>query len=212
MASPTAPTQYTLIPGPSTPDPAQGALVVADGNGGLASIVTPWLLNSSGIYIPWPVSAGGHPQVDVTGSLPAGTAQLGTVGLTGNLAPLTAGSWVDIVTMTAAQMPAASATIYPSYANVLHANARQRFFRLANSLNESWSVSFWVTSSIGTSNTSSYGAMGLQTVTTNAGNLYFGSRALPNLGEAGTAIQMQVGSGSTVAATGQWTLSVKEVF
>lgn len=76
-----APTQYTLIPGPSTQDPAQGALVVADGNGGLASIVTPWLLNASGIYIPWPVSAGGHPQVDVTGSLPAGTAQLGSVGI-----------------------------------------------------------------------------------------------------------------------------------
>lgn len=207
-----APTQYTLIPGPSTQDPAQGALVVADGNGGLASIVTPWLLNASGIYIPWPVSAGGHPQVDVTGSLPAGTAQLGTVGLTGPLAPLTAGPWVDIVTMTAAEMPAASTNTYPSYTNILHANARDRLFRLANSLNEDWTFSFWIVSSVGANGTTAYGAMSAQTIGTNQTNNYFGSRALPNLGEAGTAIQMNIGSGSTVATSGQWTLSVKEIF
>lgn len=150
--------------------------------------------------------------VQVTGSLPAGTAQLGTVGLTGSLAPLTAGPWVDIVTMTAAEMPAASTNTYPSYTNILHANARDRLFRLANTLNEAWTVSFWVVSSVGPDGTTSYGAMSAQTIGTGQNNLYFGSRALPNLGEAGTAIQMNIGSGSTVATTGQWTLSVKEIF
>ena len=66
---PTAPTQYTLIPG------SQGSLpglVYTDANGSLANVTTPWVLNSAGVLVPWP-TASGTPQV----SLAAGTAAIG---------------------------------------------------------------------------------------------------------------------------------------
>ncbi len=135
------------------------------------------------------------------------------VALTGSLAPLSApDGWVDIATFTAAQMPAAGGATYPSYEDVLHATARKRFFRIANSLNQTWTVSFWVCSTIGPNGSESAGAMAAQSIATNIANFYAGSESVPNLGEAGTAIQMSVTTGSTAPTTGQWTISVKEVF
>lgn len=75
----TAPTAYILVPGPANA-PDLAALALADSNGSLASVTTPWLLNSSGIYIPWPVTADGTPEVQLTGSLPGGSNLLGLIG------------------------------------------------------------------------------------------------------------------------------------
>ncbi|WDL96951.1 hypothetical protein [Alicyclobacillus sp. ALC3] len=69
---PTAPAQYILIPG-SNGQPDYAALAYKDANGGLATVTTPWYINSSGLLVPAPTDAQGNPQVSPTGSKPAQT-------------------------------------------------------------------------------------------------------------------------------------------
>jgi len=120
--------------------------------------------------------------------------------------------WRPIFTFTAAEMPPASTTTYPSYVGVLHRNARARFFWLFNTLNQDWTFAFWVIDSIGAGSSTSQGEVSPTTITTNLQNLYWGSHAVPNLGEAGDSIQVAIGSGSIIATTGQIALAVLEVF
>lgn len=62
----TAPSQYSLIGGASGNLPA---LAYKDANGSFANVTMPWVLNSSGILVPWPVDSNNNPQVSLTGSL-----------------------------------------------------------------------------------------------------------------------------------------------
>ena len=67
---------FTLIPGGNI-------LAVQDANGSVAEAITPWVLNASGIFVPWPVASDGTPQVELNGSIPAGTNTIGAIQITG---------------------------------------------------------------------------------------------------------------------------------
>jgi hypothetical protein len=70
---PSAPTQYSQIPGPVGNLPG---LVAADANGALANVVAPWYLNGAGLWVPAPADAAGNPITAATGSAPTATATI----------------------------------------------------------------------------------------------------------------------------------------
>ena len=63
----TAPTTFIMVPGSNGQEPQPG-IVYTDANKSIAGITMPWVLNASGILVPWPVAADGTPQVELNGS------------------------------------------------------------------------------------------------------------------------------------------------
>lgn len=190
----TAPTQYTDVPGPAGAL-SQAALVYQDANGSYASVTTPWVLNSAGIYVPWPVAADGTPEVELTGSL----------------APLTAATPVLIMSVAYSSF-AASTTLYVVQTGALHRNARARTLSVYNDLNEALSsLSFFpfdsaVPSQALVHSVSAFSPPGAGQVEVDD------SHSIPMLGSAVDSISIGMGMGATAASSGKVYVYLTEVF
>lgn len=64
----TAPTTLTMAATQSGGANDFPVLVYKDANGGLAHVMSKWVINSSGILTPEPLDANGNPQVSLSGS------------------------------------------------------------------------------------------------------------------------------------------------
>ena len=140
--------------------------------------------------------------VQLTGSLPAGSAQLGTVGLTGNLVPLTVVGPTLLATLPYTDFTA-SAIQYVNFIGKLSRNARSRTITVINDLNVAFSsLAYRLYDSAATPvlptgsqvNALFIPGAGTQSVDT--------SLNVPQLGAQADSIYLVIGIGSTAAASG----------